>query len=161
VFSVTIVVSISEARVSKDPADQIVTYSLGSCIGVALYDPVNKCGGMLHYQLPTSTLDAARAQANPCMFADTGMKHLLGELEAMGVQKRRLKVKLAGGAEILNDNGMFSIGRRNHAAIRKILWQHGMLLDGEDVGGSSARTIYLDIADGGLTIKTNGKTTKL
>ena len=157
----SIIVNVSDARASADENEQIVTYSLGSCIGVTLYDPVAKCGGMLHYQLPTSTLDAGRAQQNPCMFADTGMTFLMNQLAGMGAQKRRLKVKIAGGAEILDDKGVFSIGKRNHTAIRKILWQHGLLIDGEDVGGSSPRTLYLRIADGAAVIKTNGQTNNL
>jgi len=158
---VPIIVNVSDARSSANPSEQIVTYSLGSCIGVTLYDPVAKCGGMLHYQLPTSTLDASRAKENPCMFADTGMAYLLNELSAMGAQKKRLKVKLAGGAEILNDSGLFSIGKRNHTAIRKILWQHGLMISAEDVGGKEPRTLYLHIADGKAEIKTKGQTTNL
>jgi chemotaxis protein CheD len=155
---VNIVVNVSDARVSQDGQDTLVTYSLGSCIAVSLYDPVARCGGMLHYQLPTSTLDATRAQANPCMFADTGMAHLLDEVAALGAQSRRLKVKIAGGAEILDDKGIFSIGKRNHTAIRKILWQRGLLLAAERVGGAEPRTLYLHVADGTTLIKSRGET---
>ena len=156
-----IVVNVSDARVSRDLNDILVTYSLGSCIAVSLYDPVAHCAGMLHYQLPTSTLDANRARENPCMFADTGMAALLGELAALGAQPRRLQVKLAGGAEILDDSGVFSIGKRNHTAIRKILWQRGLLLTAEQVGGSQPRTVYLHVADGTTIIKSRGETATL
>jgi chemotaxis protein CheD len=156
-----IVVNVSDARVSKDPEDTLVTYSLGSCIAVSAYDPVARCGGLLHYQLPTSALDALRAQQNPCMFADTGMKHLLQELQNTGAHKSRLKVKLAGGAEMFDDKGVFSIGKRNHTAIRKILWQHGLLLSSEQVGGSEPRTLYLHLADGATEIKSRGETIPL
>jgi len=158
---VNIVVNVSDARVSKDTEDVLVTYSLGSCIAVSMYDPIARCGGMLHYQLPTSTLDASRAQANPCMFADTGMAALLRDLDALGAQPRRMHVKLAGGAEILNDSGLFSIGKRNHTAIRKILWQRGLLLKAEEVGGSQPRTLYLHVADGTTIIKSRGQTASL
>lgn len=156
-----IVVNVSDARVSRDAADVLVTYSLGSCIAVTLYDPIIRCAGMLHYQLPTSTLDAGRAQANPCMFADTGMTTLLNELTALGAEPRRLQVKLAGGAEILQDAGLFSIGKRNHTAIRKILWQRGLFLTGEKVGGSEPRTLYLHVADGTTIVKSRGLTANL
>src|SRR2546421_135298 len=109
----TIVVNISDAQVTADPRAVIATYSLGSCIAVALYDPQAKVGGMLHYQLPTSSLDPARAGMKPAMFADTGMKSLLAALKACGAHPKRLKVKLAGGAQMLDDNGVFNIGRRN------------------------------------------------
>jgi len=158
---VNIVVNVSDARVSQDTADVLVTYSLGSCIAVAAYDPIAQCAGLLHYQLPTSTLDAGRAQANPCMFADTGMTTLLRDLAALGAQPRRLQVKLAGGAEILNDSGLFSIGKRNHTAIRKILWQKGLLLSGEQCGGKEPRTVYLSVADGSAIIKSRGTTSNL
>ncbi|MFI5379153.1 MAG: chemotaxis protein CheD [Tepidisphaerales bacterium] len=156
-----VIVSVSDAKTSTDPGDVISTYSLGSCIGVALYDPITNVGGMLHFQLPTSTLDPARAKQHPLMFADTGMECLMHELEGKGAQKRRLKVKLAGAAQILDDHNLFNIGRRNHAAIRKVLWQHGMFVDGEDVGGSTPRNMYLNIADGVVTVKTQGTSINL
>jgi chemotaxis protein CheD len=148
-----IVVSVSDARISADPADTIATYSLGSCIGVCLYDPAARIAGMLHYQLPTSTMDAAKAAANPLMFADTGMQHLLDAMAKRGANTKRLKVKIAGGAQILDDKNVFNIGTRNHAAIRKILWQLGLFIDKEDVGGSEPRTLYMAVADGSVVVK--------
>jgi chemotaxis protein CheD len=158
---VNIVVNVSDARVSQDPNDVIVTYSLGSCIAVSVYDPIAHCAGLLHYQLPTSTLDDTRAKDNPCMFADTGMNELLAQITALGGQPRRLQVKIAGGAEILDDKGVFSIGKRNHTAIRKILWQKGLLLKAEAVGGTEPRTVYLHVNDGATIVKTRGQTAAL
>ncbi len=156
-----IVVNVSDARVSQDPDDVLVTHSLGSCIGVCVYDPIAHAAGMLHFQLPSSTIDAGRAQANPCMFADTGMTILLQNLAALGAQPRRMQVKLAGGAEILDDKGLFCIGKRNHTAIRKILWQRGLLLSAENVGGSEPRTLYLHVADGTTIVKSRGESAAL
>ncbi len=157
----TIVVNISDARVSKDAADTLATYSLGSCIGVALYDPVTHVGGMLHFQLPNSSIDPERAKQNPMMFADTGLMRLLADIEGMGVNRRRMKVTLAGAAQMLNDNNLFNIGRRNHAAVRKVLWAQGLLIDGEDIGGNSPRNMYLRLADGTVQVKAGGKTMDL
>lgn len=156
-----IIVNVSDAKTSGDPADVLVTYSLGSCIGVTVYDPVQHVGGMLHFQLPTSTLDANRARQAPLMFADTGMETLLKQMEQAGAQKKRLKVKIAGGAEMLNDGGLFNIGRRNHAAIRKVLWQHGLFIDAEDVGGKTPRNLYLQVADGTVLTKAQGESRTL
>ena len=150
----TTIVHVSDARVSRDPRDVLATYSLGSCIAVVLYDPAAGVGGMLHYQLPTSSLDLGRASANPAMFADTGMELLLKGMAALGAGKSRLKVQMAGGAQMLNDAGLFNIGKRNHTAIRKILWQAGMFIDREEVGGTAPRNVYLNLADGTVTIKT-------
>lgn len=157
----TIVVNIADAKIAWEQADVLATYSLGSCIGVALYDAVAKIGGMLHFQLPTSTMDATRARENPLMFADSGMAHLLRAMQARGAEKRRIKVKIAGAAQMLNDGNLFNIGRRNHAAIRKILFQEGMFIDKEDIGGTSPRHLYLNIADGAVTVKAQGNSVLL
>jgi chemotaxis protein CheD len=154
-------VSISDAKVSADAGAVLATYSLGSCIGVTLHDPVAGVGGMLHYQLPSSSLDADRARNNPLMFADTGMEHLLGEMQANGADKSRMRVVMAGAAQMLNDAGLFNIGRRNHAAIRKILWQHGLLIAGEDCGGTTPRHLFLNVGDGAVTVKMGQETKTL
>ena len=151
-----LVIDISDAKVSDDPSDVLVTYSLGSCIGVCLYDPAIHIGGMLHYQLPSSKMDAQRAQRSPFMFADTGTKLLLDKLISMGASKKRMDVRLAGGAAMAAGPQGFDIGKRNYLAIRKILWSSGMFINAEDVGGSSARNLYLDVASGTATVRSNG-----
>jgi chemotaxis protein CheD len=151
-----ITVDISDAKVSKDPSDVIVTYSLGSCIGVCLYDPATHIGGMLHYQLPSSKMDADRARSKPFMFADSGTQLLLNKLISMGAQKKRMDVRLAGGATMATGPKGFDIGKRNYLAIRKILWSNGMFIDAEDVGGNFARNLYLDTADGTVTVRSQG-----
>ena len=156
-----IIVNISDARVSKDPGDELVTYSLGSCIGVAVHDPASKIGGMLHYQLPSGRMDADKANKNPLMFADTGMKFLIDKMLALGVNKKRLKIKIAGGAQVMNDAKTFQIGKRNYAAIRQILWKNGMFIDAEDIGGHNARNMSLQISDGTVQVKSQGNTKQL
>lgn len=150
-----IIVSVSDARVSNKLVDVLATYSLGSCIGVCLYDPATSIGGMLHYQLPNSTMDAERAKEKPLMFADTGMEILIDNMSAMGAKKKRMQVKIAGGAAMEAGPGGFDIGKRNYLAIKKILWQNGMFIDGEDVGGTSPRNMYMNIANGAVTIRSN------
>ena len=156
-----VVVNVSDARTNDSVQDVLVTYSLGSCIGVALYDPVAKVAGLLHFQLPTSTLNPEQARLNPCMFADTGMKTLLSEMESRGGVRKRMKAKLAGAAQMLNDAAMFNIGKKNHAAIRKIFWQFGMFIEAEEIGGEAPRTMYLQAADGMVTIKSRQETREL
>ncbi len=151
-----ITVDISDAKVSNNPSDMVVTYSLGSCIGVCLYDPATHIGGMLHYQLPSSKMDVERAKSKPFMFADSGMQVLLNKLVSMGGQKKRMTVRLAGGATMATGPKGFDIGKRNYLAIRKILWSNGMFIDAEDIGGNAARNLYLDMADGTVTIRSQG-----
>ena len=154
-------VNISDAKVSADPGVTLATYSLGSCIGVTLWDPKAKVAGMLHFQLPTSTIDADRARQSPLMFADTGFALLLEQMLKNGADKKRMKVRMAGAAQMLNDSQRFDIGRRNHAAMRKILWQHGMFIEAEHVGGSVPRSLFMSAADGTVNMKINGETIPL
>ena len=151
-----IIVNVSDVKVSNSPLDMLITYSLGSCIGVCLYDPGTKVGGMLHFQLPSSKMDPDRAKAKPFMFADTGMNFLVDKLESMGAKKKRMQIRIAGGAAMDTGPKGFDIGKRNHLAFRKIMWKCGMFVDSEDVGGFSPRNVYLDLADGSVTVKSNG-----
>ncbi len=150
------IVNVSDAKVSNDLADVLATYSLGSCIAVCLYDAVTNVGGMLHYQLPDSKIDPRRAKNKPFMFADTGMKMLIEKLLSMGANKKRMQIRITGGAEMNTGPEGFDIGKRNYLAIRKILWKNGMFIDAEDVGGFSPRNMYMNIAGGAVTVRSNG-----
>ncbi len=151
-----IVVQVSDARISMDPDAVLVTYSLGSCIAVALYDPVLTIGGMIHYQLPESAMDPQRAQQEPFMFCDTGMDILMDNMTRHGAEKRRLTVKIAGGAAMKAGPKGFDIGKRNFLVLRKVLWKHGLMLKAQDVGGDLPRNFYLHLSDGTVLVKTGG-----
>ena len=155
-----IVVGIADMQVTNDPEATLITYSLGSCIGVTLYDPLMRVGGLLHIMLPESKIDAQKAQKNPWMFADTGVPSFFREAYKLGAEKGRIKVKLAGGAQILDAAGFFNIGKRNHTALRKIFWMNNVLINGEDVGGNVNRTLSLEISTGKVWVKTSGDGTK-
>ena len=155
------VVGIADFMVSADTHDALVTYSLGSCIGVAIWDPEIRVGGMIHYMLPDSSLSPEKAEKNPAMFADTGLPRLFHTMFKLGAVKKRLIVKVAGGSQLLDDNGTFNIGKRNYVMLRKIFWKNGVLIDAEDVGGSVGRTIRLDVDTGRVVLKIRGRESEL
>ncbi len=152
-----LVVDIADFAVSRDPDDTLVTYSLGSCIGVSIWDPAAHAGGMLHYMLPEAALSPDKAASTPGMFCDSGVPRLFRAVYELGAAKNRLVVKVAGGALLLDDRGTFNIGKRNYLALRKIFWKNGVMIDGEDVGGSISRTLRLNIATGEVTLKTRDR----
>ena len=156
-----VTVGISEMKVSKDPGDMLVTYSLGSCIGVTLFDPDAGVGGMIHCMLPLSRLDPAKAHQNPHMFTDTGIPALIQSMLDNGGTRKRMIAKVAGAASPLNDNGMFKIGERNYTVLRKVLWKNEIHIAAEDVGGTIARTLALHIADGKTTVRSCGEEREL
>ncbi len=151
-----IIVGVSDMKVSNDLESILVTYSLGSCIGIAIYDRVARVGGLLHYLLPESSLDLEKAGKNPCMFADTGIPALFKAAYKFGAKKQRMKVIIAGGAQVMDPKGFFNIGKRNDMAARKILHKNNVIIDYKDIGGSVNRTVRLAVKNGDATIKVSG-----
>jgi len=159
--SVTHTVGISDMKATDRPNDVLVTYSLGSCIGLTLFDPVAGVGGMIHCMLPLSNIDRATADRNPYMFTDTGVPALLQAIFDMGAERRRLAAKVAGAASLLDEKGMFRIGERNYTVLRKILCKNDILVAAEDVGGTVARTMYLYMQTGRTMIKSGSREMEL
>jgi chemotaxis protein CheD len=152
-----IIVGVADLKVTNRSEVVLATHALGSCIGVAVYDPAAGVGGVLHYMLPESSLDPAKAQEIPGMFADTGIPSLFRECYRLGAAKPRMIVKVAGGSQVLGGGDHFNIGKRNYAALRKIFLRNQVMIDGEDVGGTTARSLFMDMASGQVWIKSPGK----
>jgi len=150
------IVGVADMKVSNNPEESIITYSLGSCIGLVIYDPVVKVGGMLHYMLPESSIDRGKAKLRPYMFADSGIPRLFKNAYKLGAAKQRMKVYAAGGAEILDQKGFFNIGKRNYMALKKIFFKNNVIIDRQDVGGNVNRTVRIEIATGDIYVKTSG-----
>jgi len=149
----TLVIGISDCQVSDQPDSELVTYALGSCIAVSLWDPLRRIAGLLHFMLPESSMDSQKATATPCMFADTGIEQLFRAAAEKGADRRRLVVRLAGGAQVLDPQGVFNIGKRNYQAARKMLWKLGILIASEAVGGEVSRTVRLINEDGRFRVR--------
>ena len=147
------IVGISEMKISDNIDEQLITYSLGSCIGLTIYDKELKVGGLLHSMLPLSRKNKEKAQQKPFMFVDKGIEIMLQELFNMGARRKNLIAKLAGGAKLLDKKDMFKIGRRNYVIARKMLWKNDILIDGEDVGGTVSRTMALYMDSGKTTVR--------
>ncbi len=143
-----VVVGVADGKCSRNSLEVLITYGLGSCIAVAFYDGVTHTGGLLHYMLPDSSIDREKAKRNPCMFADTGVPFMVRQLREMGANPRRLSVRIAGGAKVLQTGEHFNIGKRNHIALRKVLWKAGLMIQAEEVGGAVSRTVSLEVGTG-------------
>ncbi len=157
----TVVVGVADCKVTSDPSAVLVTYALGSCIAISVYDQVAHVGGLLHFMLPEASLDPAQAARNPYMYADSGIPLLFREAYRQGAEKRRLQVCMAGGANIMDDQGVFNIGQRNCVAARRIFWKAGILVQGEDTGGKTARTMRLELSSGRRSLRfSNGSAEK-
>ena len=147
-----VVVGVGDMAVSADQGDTLVTYALGSCLGVAAWDRQARVGGLLHFMLPNSTLNPARALERPAMFGDVGLPSFLDQLFQLGATRRHLAVKLAGGAEIIGPDG-FGIGHRNLLLARRLLWRNGLAPESEAVGGRISRSLRLELGTGRLWLK--------
>ena len=154
----TVKVGMADLNICKAP-DMITTLGLGSCIGIAVYDPVLKIGGLAHIMLPDST--QMRTNSNIAKFADTGIEELVKRVVMAGANKRRLVAKIAGGAKMFQVSGLSTVGNvgeRNAQASRAKLKQLGIPLLAEDTGLNYGRTVELYPETGEFRIKAVGKT---
>jgi chemotaxis protein CheD len=145
-------VGISDMLVVRGDLNNLVTHALGSCIGVVVYDPIARVGGLLHYLLPLSSLAPEDAMANPFKYGDTGIPALFMEAYRQGAAKDNLKVVMAGGGRFLL-NSATDIGSRNIAIARRLFLKNRILLAGESVGGDMPRTLKLDMKTGNILCK--------
>ena len=152
-----ILVGISAMGVSNDPDSVLVTHNLGSCIAVCVHDPIVRIGGLLHFMLPLSAERAPNTSFRPETYADTGVPMLFERMYALGAVKSRIRVVVAGGAAISRATqaaGGVPIGARNHLVLRKMFWQNQVIIAAEDVGGTDARSVRLDVGTGAVTVTT-------
>ena len=159
-MGVVIKVGMADLKTGKNP-DILTTLGLGSCIGIALWDPVTKIGGLAHVMLPDST--KIRNNSNIAKFADTGIAELVRQIEAMGVPKKRLVAKIAGGARMSEVSGSTSVGNireKNAIASKQKLQELGIPILAEDTGLNYGRTVELNCANGDYVIKAVGKPVK-
>ncbi|MFC1614716.1 chemotaxis protein CheD [Gemmatimonadota bacterium] len=151
-----VVVDISAFGISNDHNDVIITYSLGSCLGLTIYDPVARVAGLVHCMLPLAKIDRQKAAAKPGMFVETGVPALLDAAFKLGATRKNLVLKATGCGRPMDDKGFFKIGERNHIVLRKLLWKNNLLLAAEHVGGKMSRTVSISVATGEVTVRVGG-----
>lgn len=151
-------VGLGECVVSNNPEEILISYGLGSCVGVAAYDKKNNIGGLLHVMLPIAETGVSNSKR--AKFADTGIPLLLEKIEAIGGQKRFLTIKIAGGARMFNinsSNTIFDVGDRNIIQVKSAFKKERIKIVSEDVGLNYGRTMQLYINLGKVIIRTFGK----
>lgn len=151
-------VNFSEMKISSNPAETLVAFSIGSGIGVTVFDPVSSVGGVLNFMLPDSTqASGIDSKKVPLMFADTGVPFFVKALFEQGTRPDRMKVIIAGGAHIMDQTGLFNIGKKNYEALKSCLADHDIKIHHEDIGGTISRTLSLEIGNGCSRIKIFGQ----
>lgn len=154
---VDLVVDVADLKVMADPSVRLVTYGLGTCIAVTLWDRWKGVGGLLHFKLPESRLMKARAQETPSLFGDTGIRLLFQQAFALGASKDRLLVKLIGGSDQGMADNVFAVGRKNAELARTLLGEMGIRVEAEDTGGALARNVILDLSNGQVSVSSAGR----
>jgi len=151
-------VNLSEMKISRNPAETLVAFSIGSGIGVTVFDPVSSVGGLFNFMLPDSTqASGVNSEKVPLMFADTGVPFFVQALFEQGIQLDRMKVVIAGGAQFMDQTGMFNIGEKNYGALKNGLASYDIKIHHEDIGGTDSRKLSLEIGSGSSCIKIFGQ----
>ncbi len=135
----------------------LITYALGSCIGVCLYEPRIRLAALVHIMLP---LNMETNRKNPLKYADTGIRETLRKMEEQGAMRSQIVAKIAGGAKMFDVPGsgnLGNIGQRNIESAHLVLRKEGIRLLREDVGGNVARTLLFDAQNGQAVVRSFGK----
>lgn len=156
-----IIVGIADMVVTNDASAELVTFSLGSCLGVTIHDPVQRVGGLLHAMMPDSSIHDSQSAKSPYMFVDKGLPLLIETASQFGANPANLVLKVAGGASVLEAGDYFKIGRRNFDALREILASRGFSVAASDVGGEVSRTMSLEVATGIVHITVPGHPSRI
>ena len=145
-----VTVGIADLNAVKTP-DSLITYALGSCVGICLYDNTAKIAGLAHIMLPLST-EAAGKVDNKRRYADTGIMELIQTMNLMGASTMRMTAKIAGGAQMFkgNSSSMFNVGERNVAAVKKVLASYKIRIIAEETGADFGRTVLFHGESGAM-----------
>lgn len=149
------IVGIADMKLAQG-SGMLITYALGSCIGVCLYEPLTKIAALVHIMLP---LNMETGRKSEFKYADTGIKKTLDAMVAAGAIRSRVVAKIAGGAKMFEVSGgnLGNIGQRNIEGVRMTLNKENVRLLAEDVGGTVARTLLFDPATGQGCVRSYGK----
>jgi chemotaxis protein CheD len=152
----TTYIGIGEYAVSGQPGEVLRTLALGPCVGVVVFSKKISVVGLLHVQLPESSINLDLAAKRPAVFADTGIPLFLSEFAKFGCRPAELMVKLVGGAQVMDSKNTFNIGKRNYLAVKKILWANRLWPLKEEVGGTISRSVTIEVGKTDVTISTPG-----
>lgn len=160
----TITVGIADLKVGKGD-DVLVTYALGSCVGICLYDAEKKIAGLAHIMLPLSKDAAAASKATPenrRRYADTGITELIQEMSFAGASTKNLIAKIAGGAQMFSSSSaVFNIGERNVEAVKKMLAAYRIKIIAEETGLNYGRTVFFHADTGIMEVRAATRETKM
>ncbi|MCL1788750.1 MAG: chemotaxis protein CheD [Oscillospiraceae bacterium] len=151
-------VGISDWKIGKPP-DVVVTYALGSCVGICLYDKKMKMAGLSHIMLPDSKNSGETNNINRMKFADTAVPDMFNKMIAMGATKTSVTAKIAGGATMFTNGAScrFNIGERNVAAVKAALQALRIPIIAQDTGADYGRTVFMYPEDGVVKVKSASK----
>jgi len=158
-----LVVGISDLKIALPP-DDLITYALGSCVGICLLDATTHVGGLAHIMLPEAKV--APADSNIAKFADTAIPELIKQMEKRGAIRGRMKAKIAGGAKMFavagsgGNSAMWQIGERNVASVKAMLQRFSIPIMAQDILLDYGRTVEFHPATGVMTVKAINRPTK-
>ncbi|MDY6905008.1 MAG: chemotaxis protein CheD [Thermodesulfobacteriota bacterium] len=154
-----LIIGIGEYDATNTTDTVLKTFALGSCVAVILLHPPTRTIGMAHVAFPESKADPVRCKELPGYFVDTAIPVLIDRMNAVSgnAKAKGYRVKLAGGAKVMDPNGLFNIGNRNVLAVKKSLWKYGLGPVAEDIGGAISRTVAVHVNTGKIVISSPGR----
>ncbi len=147
-------VSMADMKTATPPVI-LSSLGVGSCVGIILYESRSKIGGMAHIMLPD--IEAVKNKANRAKFANTAIPDLLKEMQKMGADRRFIKARIMGGAQMFGfarANVIFNVGQRNVEKVKEVLKEQHIKIAAEDTGGYHGRSLFFDLETGEVRVRT-------
>ncbi|MEN9468457.1 MAG: hypothetical protein RL630_190 [Verrucomicrobiota bacterium] len=152
----TVVVGVADFKISTDPLTYLVTYALGSCLGITFYDEKRRIGGLLHAMLPSASLHPGQ-KIREAMFLDTGIPKVLSAMIRVGAKKNDIRCKVFGGAQLMATDNFFRIGSKNIDMFYKLSQELQLDVVAWEISGRINRTIRLANHTGDVIVKVPSK----
>jgi chemotaxis protein CheD len=139
-----------EICISREPA--VVSTILGSCIAITMFNERLKIGGICHALLPEKRSPGSDDESR---YVDSSITYMLKQLEAMGIKRHEVEIKLLGGADVLDimDETRPSVGRQNIEKALEMMSTERLTLAFSDVGGKRGRNIRFYTHTGAVLLK--------
>ncbi len=145
-----ILINVGDYYASATPA--IIRTTLGSCVAVCLYDPVNRIGGMNHILLPGyPDLEVLGGSAR---YGVNAMELVVNRIMSLGGNRRYLTAKVFGGANVMDTLSKdYPIGTQNAEFVGGYLHKEGIRIVNCNTGGKDTRIIKFHTDTGEVFLK--------
>lgn len=137
-------------------ADEMIATTLGSCVSACIWDQQNNIGGMNHFMLPMTEVEASKVawgsvQNDATRYGNYAMEHMINEILKNGGMRSNLMAKVFGGGRVLNHAN--DVGAGNIEFVLEYLKCENIPIISKDLGDTYPRKVMFNPLNGKALMK--------